>query len=249
MSTSRLVRAEVRKLTTTKLILGFGAAAVLLSGLVLLGIVVGSQTEGPGAFVPDTPEVQRQLLAFGGNALLLGGLLGAVAAAREYARGTAVPMFLVSPRRTRAMVAQLVALAVAGGLLGLLGGAIAVGAGAVALPMVDIELQLGGGELAQLVLGSGAAGLVGAVLGVGVGALLRNTGAAVTVVVLGLMIVPPLLGQLVSEISTWTPNVLVTVVSGASDETGLVPAIAALLAWGVVPAVAGVLMVRRRDVV
>jgi ABC-2 type transport system permease protein len=249
MSAPRPVRAELRKLTTTRLPWGFLGATALLSGLVLLAILVGSQAEGPGSFPIDTAEIQGQLLAFGPNALLLGGLLGGVAAAREYGHGTAVPMYLVTPRRGRAMTAQLLALLVAGGVLGLVGGAIAVGAGALSLPLADQALLLGGDELVRLVVAAGAGGGAGALLGAGVGSMLRNTGGTVTIVVLLLLVVPPIVAQVSDAVAPWVPAALIATLSGVADDTGTVAAVLALLAWGLVPTVAGVLVVRQRDVV
>lgn len=244
----RLVRAEIRKLTTTKLLGGFAGAAAVLGGFVLLAIVIGTEAEGVAGFV-DTAEAQASLLSFGANALTLTGLFGAVAAAREYSHGTVVPMFLVGPRRSRTMLAKLVAVGLAGAVLGALGAVVTVGAGAIGLPLVDFELLLTGGTIARLVAGATLAGLVGAVLGVGVGALLRNTGGAVTVIVVVLLIAPSLLGQLVSEIARWIPNTLINVVSGVADDPGLFAATVALAAWGLIPAAAGMVSVNERDVI
>lgn len=45
------------------------------------------------------------------------------------------------------------------------------------------------------------------------------------------------------------PNILANVASGVADDVGIEAAIAAILAWAIVPAAIGLLAVRRRDVV
>jgi hypothetical protein len=247
MTELRLCKAEGRKLVTTRLPWGFLGALVLFSVVVAVAVVLGSATDDAVGFV-DTAEAQRSLLAFGTNAMLFGGLFGATDAAREYAHRTVVPTFLLTPVRERVQLAQLAAVLTVGGLLGAVGGGLTVAAGAVALPLVDQQLLLGTADVTRLVAVAGLAGAVGAVLGVGFGVLLRNTGGAVTAVVLLLLVGPPLIGQLVDGIAPWLPGELLGVLAGIADSNTLVAALLALLAWGVLPAAAGIAAVGRRDV-
>ena len=103
--------------------------------------------------------------------------------------------------------------------------------------------------MAQVLAASAFAGATGAALGAGIGALVRNTGGAVTGAVLALVIAPPLVVQLARDSASWVPNALNNVVSGVSDEVGVPAALAALVAWAAVPALAGLISVERRDVV
>lgn len=82
-----------------------------------------------------------------------------------------------------------------------------------------------------------------------IGALVRTAGGAVTGAVIALIVAPPLIVQLTANAASWIPNTLNTVVSGVTSEVGVGAAIAALAAWVLVPAVAGVVAVQRRDVV
>lgn len=248
MTWLRLLRAEIRKLTTTKLPAGFFAALVVISVVVAVAVILGAGTDDAGGLF-DTADAQRSLLAFGGNAMMICGLFGAIVAAREYTHGTAVPTFLIGPHRHRTMLAQLSAVLLAGGLLGLVGGALTVAAGAISLPMVDAEFLLSAGTVARLTTASALAGATGAVLGAAIGAVLRNTGGAVTATVLLLLIAPPIIGQLVSGAASWIPSTLIGVISGTEVQPGLATAIAALAAWGLFPAVVGVGAVQRRDVI
>ena len=247
MTGFRLLKAEGRKLVTTRLPWGFLGALVLFSIIVAAAVVLGSATDDAVGFV-DTVEAQRSLLAFGTNAMLFGAVFGATVAAREYAHRTVVPTFLLSPVRERVQLAQLTAVLLAGGLLGAIGGGLTVASGALALPLVDQQLLLDGGAVARLVAVAGLAGAVGAILGGGLGVLLRNTGGAVSAVVLALLVGPPLVGQLVEGIAPWLPGTLLGVLAGIADGHTVVVALLALLAWGALPAAAGVAAVGRRDV-
>lgn len=248
MTWLRLLKAEGRKLATTRLPWGFLGALVLFSVIVAVAVVHGSATDDALGFV-DTAQAQRSLLAFGSNAMVFGGLFGATAVAREYTHGTVVPTFLLSPQRHRVQVAQLGAVLLAGGLLGAVGGGLTVAAGAVSLPMVDQQLLLTGGAVAQLVAVAALAGSTGAVLGAGFGSLVRNTGGAVTAVVLLLLVGPPLIGQLLVDVAVWLPGSLLGVLAGITDQHAVGVALLALLAWAVLPATVGMAAVQRRDVI
>jgi ABC-2 type transport system permease protein len=244
----RLLRAELRKLTTTKLPLGFLAVLVVVSAAVAAAVVVGAGTDDAGGFI-DTADAQRSLLAFGTNAMMIGGLFGAIAVSREYTHGTAVPTFLIGPRRHRAMLAQFTVVLLAGGVLGFVGGALTVAAGAISLPLADSELLLSFAAMSRLAAASALAGATGAVLGAGIGAVIRNTGGAVTAAVVILLIGPPIVAQLMSDAAAWVPGTLISVISGVGEQPGMAAAIAALAAWGLIPAVIGIGAVQKRDVI
>jgi hypothetical protein len=248
MTWLRLVRAELRKLTTTKMPWGFLGVLVVISATTAIAVLVGTDMDGSKGFIA-TAEDQRSLMAFGANAMMIAGLFGAIAVAREYGHGTVVPTFLTAPRRHRAVLAQLAAVLLAGGLLGLVGAALTAAAVAFSVPLVDYEFMVSAGASTQVLAASAFAGAVGAVLGAGVGAVLRNQGGAVTATVLLLIVLPPIVVQLVNEAVTWVPATLANVVSGVSDEVAVGAALAVLAIWAIVPALVGVLTVNRRDVV
>lgn len=244
----RIFRAELRKLTSTKLPWSFLAVLVLISATTAVAVVWGTDMDGGKAFIA-TGDDQRSLMAFATNATLLGGLLGAVAVAREYGHRTVVPTFLAAPRRHRALLAQLAAVFVAGGVLGFAGAGLTAIGVAVALPATDYDFLVSARALAAVLAASAFAGSVGAVLGAGIGAVVRNTGGAVTGVVLVLLIAPPLIVQLVSGAVSWIPSTLATVLSGVTHEVGRPTALVALAAWAIVPALISLVYVQRRDIV
>ncbi|WP_088288286.1 hypothetical protein [Kineosporia sp. A_224] len=247
MTTLRLLRGEIRKLTTTRLPWGFLGVLIAIAGLNAAIVAFGTDTDGSKAFVATAAD-QQSLLAFGFNALLGTALFGAIAAAREYGHGTVVPMFLTSPRRARAVLAQLTAVLLAGAALGMIGQTLMIAAVAVALETTQYAFLVSAGHVVQLLLASAAAGAIGAVLGAGLGTVIRNTGGAVTAAVLVVFLAPPLVVQLAGAAVSWIPTALLAVLSGVSSDVSIWAALLAVAAWALVPAVAGLVSVQRRDV-
>lgn len=247
MTMTRLLRSELRKLTTTKMPWAFLAVLAVLAGMNAFAVVAGTDFDGSKAFIATEAD-QQSLVAFAANALAIAGLFGTIAAAREYGHHTVVPTFLASPRRHRAVLAQLGAIAGGGATLGVVGAGLTVAAVAVSLPTTDFGFLVSGANVLRVLAASAFAGAAGAVLGAGIGSVVRNVGGAVTGVVLALFIAPPLIGQLAPDSASWMPSVLATVLTGVGNEVGGAAAIVALTAWALVPAVAGLIAVQRRDV-
>jgi ABC-2 type transport system permease protein len=248
MTWLRLVRGELRKLTTTKLPWGFLAVLAVIAGIDAAVVVFGTDMDGSKGFIATAAD-QQSLMAFAFNAMLGTALFGAIAVAREYGHNTVVPTFLTTPRRARAVLAQFTAVLIGGGVLGLVGEALIIGGVALALPSTEYGFMVSAGDVSQLLAASTFAGAIGAILGAGLGTLIRNLGGAVTVVMMTLFVIPPLTVQLISDAASWIPPALGTVISGVGTDVSLWAALAALLGYALVPAAAGLLAVQRRDVV
>ena len=248
MTMIRLLRSELRKVTTTKMPWAFLAVLVVLAGINAFAVIAGTDMDGSKAFIATEAD-QQSLMAFAANALAIAGLFGAIAAAREYGHHTVVPTFLASPRRHRAVLAQLGAVGASGAILGLVGAGLTVAAVAVSLPATDFDFLVSAGNVTRVLAASGFAGAAGAILGAGIGLLIRNVGGAVTGAVLTLFIAPPLVVQLASGTASWMPSVLANVIAGVGTDVTAPAAIAAIAVWAAVPAVAGLLAVQHRDVV
>ena len=249
MTWLRLIKGELRKLVTTKILLGFLLALVVIAAIDAAAVAFGTDMDGSKTFI-STAEDQVSLMAFGFNAMIGTALFGAIAVAREYGHTTVVPMFLTSPRRHRAVLAQLTAVLLAGAMLGLVGEAMIVAAVGLALPSTEFAFLASAGDISRLMLASMLAGMAGAVLGAGIGALIRNLGGAVTVTVLLLFIAPGMAVQLINEFRLLDAHrPLLSVVSGVTTEISVGAALLALAAWALLPAAAGLVAVQRRDVV
>jgi ABC-2 type transport system permease protein len=244
----RLLRAELRKLTSTKLPWGFVIALVVIAAINATAVIFGTDMDGSKAFI-STADDQQSLMAFAGNALMGATLFGAMAVAREYGYGTVVPTFLASPRRHRAVLAQLTAVAVVGAVLGLIGAALTLTAVALSLPTTEYGFLVSAGVVVRLLATAAYCGAAGAVLGAGIGSLVRNTGGAVAVAVFVLIIAPPLVVQLASDTGSWMPQTLANVLSGVTFEVSVVAAMGAIALWALVPAAIGLVAVQRRDIV
>jgi ABC-2 type transport system permease protein len=248
MTWLRLVRAETRKLTTTKMPGGFLAALLLIAGVDAAVVMFGTDMDGSKTFI-STAADQQSLMAFAFNAMIGTALFATIAVAREYGHNTVVPTFLTTPRRVRASLAQLAAVLLAGGALGLIAQTLVTTGIALALPSTDYGFMVSAGDLSQVIVASTFAGAVGALLGAGLGAIIRNVGGAVTAVVFALFILPPLIVQLFSDAASWIPPALGAVISGVTNDVNVWAALAALMAWGLIPAAIGLLVTQRRDVV
>lgn len=248
MNRIRIVRAELRKLTSTKMPLAFLIVLAVIGAATAIAVAYGTDMDGGKTFI-STAEDQQSLMAFAGNALVIAGLFGAIAVAREYGHGTVVLTFLTTPRRPRAVGAQLSSTFIAGSALGLIGAGLSATAVAVGLMATEYGFLVPATDLGQVLAASTLTGGAGAVLGAGIGALVRNTGGAVTGTIVLLFILPPLAVQMVSETARWVPSTLANVLSGVDTAVGTGAAVAAIAAWALVPAVIGLVAVTRRDVV
>ncbi len=248
MTMRRLIRAELRKLTSTRMPIAFVAVLVVIAALNAFAVVAGTDMDGSKTFI-STAADQQSLMAFAFNAFLGAGLFGAIAVAREYGHHTVVPTFLASPRRHRAVFAQLIAVAIGGCVLSLIGAGLTVTAVAVALPTTEYGFLVSAADVTRVVVASGFVGAAGAVLGAGIGAIVRNVGGAVTATVFVFMVAPPLVVQLANGTGSWMPANLANVLSGTVDDVSPAAAVVAMLVWAAVPALVGLVAVRRRDVV
>ncbi len=248
MTSIDLIHSELRKLTSTRMPAAFGAVLVALAAINGVAVVAGTDMDGSKTFI-STGTDQQSLIAFAANALMLAGLFGATAAAREYAHNTTIATYLTTPDRPRALRAQFTAIAAGGGVLGLAGAALTAVAVAVSLPLTDYGFMVSATGLVQVLAASAWAGAAGAVLGAGIGTVIRNTGGAVTGAVIALVIAPPVAVQLASDFADWVPSTLALVASGVADGTSTAAAVAAIGVWGLVPALAAAWSVQHRDVV
>ena len=248
MAMRRLIRSELRKLTTTKMPYAFLGVLIVIAALNAFAVIAGTDMDGSKAFIATEAD-QQSLMAFAFNAFMGAGLFGAIAVAREYGHNTVVPTFLASPIRHRAVLAQLIAVAIGGGVLSIIGAGLTVTAVAVALPTTDYGFLVATDNVFRVIAAAGFAGATGAVLGAGIGNIVRNVGGAVTLTVFTFMVAPPLIVQLANDTASWMPANLANVISGTIDDISQPAALAALVIWALIPALIGLVIVQRRDIV
>ena len=247
-----LVRAELRKLATTRLwlwmlVLGLGMTAVTTSA------AIGFAEPGPLSL--STAAGQRGVFAQAGAALVVAGILGIISVTGEFAYQTATPTFLATPRRGRVVVAKLVTYAVVG--LGYAAACTAVVL-AVALPWLaakDVDLVLSGTDLARTLGGVALEVALYATLGVALGCLLRNQIAAIVGFVVYMFVIGPILTgvRATSEVAQYLPyqagNALARLTfSMDAAMLGQAAGGLVLLGWALVFAALGTRVAIRRDI-
>lgn len=238
-----LVAGELRKLLTTRTVLWFALASVVLAlvNAVLVGLASGT-----------LDEVGEKEEALGGMPLLL-LFFGVVAVAGEYRHHTAAPAVLASGRdRGVVGLARLVAHVVIGLALAALTTGTAFAAGVPLLAAYQVGPDLTGAQLVPLAAGCVAAGVCSVLLGAAIGALLRNRIAALVVAVVVYFVAPPLVGKIDESTVDYLPfgslQVLTRGVHGATH-IAVPTAGLALAGWAVAAAVVAVVVERHRDLV
>jgi len=265
-----VVRSEWLKLRTTSVPWVLTGIALVITGLfVLLYFVTHGQTGGgPGGPGPDvgfgpphpgfphTVQQLRDLLGRGLGTYLFALLLGVLIITTEFRHKTVTTSFLVTPRRSRFVIGKLILAALAGGVLaGIVLAATLVGAG--------IALSAKGGSFSALAhqLGAVAPGMIlvfvlFALLGVGVGSLITNQVAAIVVCLGWFLILETIIQGLWNWTAKWLPSgaasAAANVTAGRREATfGLFnwwQGSLLILAYGLVFAVIGSIVLARRDI-
>jgi ABC-2 type transport system permease protein len=247
---TRLIRAEVTKLRTTRLVYGLAAA---MAGFAVLTVVVGVTAAG----TQGNPALSASSLPMlvGGPVTLLSGaalLLGILGMTGEFRHQTVTQAFLVTPDRGRVVAAKLVAYPLAGVALALATLAVTAAVGAGWLAAKGITPSLGDARLARIVgvalLGAGLCGLVG----VGVGALIRNQVAALVGTLVWVLLVEGLLVSLLNapSLGKWLPSAAAAaaITSPGGAHLSRLGGALLLAAYALAFALVGTRLVVRRDI-
>ena len=228
---TRLVRAELLKLRTTRLLLWLGLLILALDSL--------SGTRN-----------QRDVVSIAAISALISLILGIVSSAGEFAHGTIGQTFLVAPVRERVAAAKLAAVALAGAALGLVSCAFAWGFAALLLSSRSVPIHLGSGSSLRLVPGIVAAAAITGALGVGFGSLVRRQTGAIVISLIWLFVGEPLLG--IAGVERYGPgHAVASVVEAGNQSSGLLgfgAGLAVALVYVVVAGVLGGDVLRRSDV-
>ncbi len=239
----RLVRVESRKIVDTRsgrwLLIVIGVLTAAALG-VIIGVVDDPEALAFGPLVEVTSLVQ----------LLLYPVLGILATTAEFAQRTGLVTFTVEPRRTRVVLAKLLAAAgwaIAGLLVAI---ALAAVAHLLAVGLRDVPLDwsmrwamLGGFTLAQL---------ISVAQGVAFGLLLTSPAAAI-VAYFVLPTILQVLSGLVRSIERWAPWVDIgtgteELTSGAMSGGDWAHLSSATAVWVLAPLVIGAVILTRREI-
>ena len=261
---TNLLRAELVKVRTTRMWWGLllGACALTIFQALISAFTAGSDP-GPGQpQLPDLsdPAMVRSVYGSGFAACYIFGIVfGIIGMAGEYRHQTITPTFLVTPRRSRVIVAKLVSYFGLGLFFGLVTTVIAVVAGALVIAGKGFDTRLTSDDvpltLVLAILGVG----VWTVFGLGLGTLLRNQVAAILIALGVTLVLDPLLtfglGALdLGSVARFLPgSASQAVVQGVSttEDVDLLPwwgGLLVLLGYGGLFAAVGAFFTRKRDI-
>jgi len=230
-------------------LVGFGALAAAVS----TGSVTGPSDQR-GGFANGDPL--STVLTGANFAVLLVGVLGALAGAREYSSRMITATMAAVPHRWQIIVSKTVALVAIVLPTALLGVFAAYGVGMTILATGDgSTVALTDDGVLTSLLGMAGYLTAIAVIGMALGLLLRSVASSIGVLVGGVMILPALAGALLPDsldpVLKYLPSsaaAAFTTVTGAGKEvlTG-VAGVCVLLAWVTVVLAAAVVRISRSD--
>ena len=241
----RLVRAELVKLSTTRLFLWLGLLIVALSGFVTTITVLSTDKLSLA-----TLDQQRSLVQFAAVGAIIALIVGIVQSSGEYAHGTIAHTFLVSPVRPRVLAAKLIAGAIVGVLVAGFAELVTWAIAAAWISGRSVPFLLDSRPILDTYLGILGAGALAAVLGVGLGAVLRRQTAAIVIALVWLLVGEPVLS--IAGIQEYAPGHAIAAVAVAGERSsellGLWPGLLVALVYGSVFAAAGAVAMERTDV-
>jgi ABC-2 type transport system permease protein len=245
-----LLRAELLKVRTTRLVVGLLAAVVGLAGIGVVGSIL---TAGDGGTPPlETAAGVRNVFGNAGVASILALIMGILVVTGELRHGTITQTFLLTPRRPLVVVAKLAAMVV----VGLVFGAVAVAVTlAVALPWLaakDVSVDVLSGDVATVLLAAVLSCALYGVIGVGVGAVIRNQVAAVVIALVWEFVLQGIVVALLPAVGKWLPQGAARALGQETLADGsLLPAWAGglvLVAYAALFAAVGARLLVRRDI-
>lgn len=169
-----LLRAEARKVVTTRPTLAVAGLVIVYPALSLLPAVLAAQEPAV-----DEGTILDVLRGGAGVLTLAALMLGILAVAGEYRHGTIVPTLLSSPRRGRFVAAKLGSQAGLGVVLALAVSAVGLMVGTTYLATRDVSVDLLSSDVLLTVCAVALVVMLHGVVGAAVGAVVRNQTAAV----------------------------------------------------------------------
>jgi len=249
---SRLVSAELLKVTSTKMWLGMLVGVVLFIGIGIAASILAPEQQGVVVPRLTTPEGMRNVFAQAGGAYLFAIVIGTMGMTQELRHQTLTSTLLAEPHRNKVMVSKMAAYSIIGAVYGAVGVAFGYLLALALLPLkshADIPWtamwQIAGGAVLGCALF--------AVLGVALGTLIRNQIAAILGVLVWVLIIEALLVTFLPKIGKWLPGGALNGILQATgpDNTSYLPVwggALVLVGWTVLFGTAAALTTQRRDV-
>ena len=262
-SVTTLVRSELKKIRSTRLWWGLLIGAVAFTAVQALANAAFAGVD-PGAGQPappglDTPEAIRTVYAtsiFSGT-YIFALILGITGMTGEYRYQTITPTFLVSPRRSRVVVAKMLAHMGIGVVYAVVALLASLLVGAIVISVRGHDLGLGTDRLWPTLALAVLAIAIWTLLGIGIGTLIRNQIAAILIAVFITFLIEPILTFALAAadldwVVKWLPTNASTALMAPGDTLldyldwwlgGLV-----LVGYGLVLAALGLVLSTLRDI-
>jgi ABC-2 type transport system permease protein len=258
-----LVRAELRKISSTRLWWGMLVGVVLYTAAsaaasaAFAGVETGAGQ--PGLPSLDTPEAIRTVYAsatFTGS-YIFAMVLGITGMTGEYRYQTITPTFIATPRRARVVLAKMAAHLGVGVVYGLVAALVALVTGAVVISIRGFGLGLGADRLWPSIGLAVVATALWTLVGLGIGTLIRNQVAAILVAVFVVFVVEGVASAVLSathldSVAKWLPtNVSAALTSPGTTQLDYLPWWAGglvLLGYAGLLAGVGIALSTRRDI-
>ena len=254
---TRLVRAELRKLVTTKLWWGMLLGAAAFAALGVVAQIASNGSTGNPTPPLSSPSTQRAIVSSASSGYLFSIIVGIILMTTEFRHFTSRPTFLIEPRRGRVVLSKLVLSAAVGLAYGVACAAITVAIMVPWLGAKHVSIDWSNDDLLLVLVRVVVVIAIYAMVGIGVGVLVRNQIAAVIGALAYLLVLESLISVIpgVKEIYKFLPGAAANALIGAGDgrrgspnlldpwQGGLL-----LLAWGLAFTVSGYLTTVRRDI-
>ena len=227
------LRAEFRKIVSTKIVFwltAFSLAFTALTVLLSVYLVPTSARVVDSGMLLQIPEYVNSIVAACANASIFVIIIGIIGMTSEYRHMTITATFLASPRRSPVLLAKGVAYAIVGALVGLVNFALSLSLTVITLAGKE-HAAIDPSQAFHTLLGVLVGFALGAIVGVSVGALIRNQVAAVIAALVFLLLVQPLLNAFVEWTTAWLPGGALDSVMGLTYRQGELSS-GLLPAWG-----------------
>jgi hypothetical protein len=255
---TRLLRAELRKVFTTRLWWGMLLGALAFTALEVVALIATAGLKRSQSPPLTTAVAQRTLLASPRDAYIFSLIVGIIMITTEFRHFTTRPTFLSQPHRGRVIVAKVVVAALVGLIYGVAATVVAL---AIAVPWLNakgITMNWAGNDLGLVILAAIAVVTIYAIVGLGIGCLIRNQIAAVIASLVYLLVIESIIGGL-ATLWAWLGDIYKYLPGAASSavtqvdvhKTTLLAPWAGglvLLGWGVLFALLGWVEARSRDI-
>jgi ABC-type transport system involved in multi-copper enzyme maturation permease subunit len=239
------LRAELLKIRSTRTSIG------LLVGLIALALLftILTCTLSPTSQVVGEQN-QVSLLSFGSIAGVFAALAGIMLFTSEYRFGTIRPSVLFNPNRNRLFASKIAAGALSGLVFGVVGEGLVFSIGLFILKARSIPITMTSANMTELIVGAIIGTALWGAIGVSVGAVVPNqVGAVISLLAWGFVAENLVFGFL-PKIGRYLPVHASDSMMGPI-QTQLLPGnvgTVVVVAWTVVLASAGIVMLKRRDV-